>query len=251
MAGHSHWAGIKHKKKKNDKKRGKLFSKLSKKIISAVREGGENPRDNIALQQAIDEAKDNDMPKDNIERAILKGAGKLPGAEPEPARYEGYSKGGAAVMVDALTDNRNRTNSEIQHIFEEHGGKVGTNGCVSWMFQNLGFFLLKANGRSDEEVFDIAVEAGADDFERAGDFFELTCDVEDFNDVKSALDEQGIEYETAEITRVPESYVDLDTEEGRRAVELTKELEDHQDVEDVYSNFNLPQELADELSDRG
>ena len=251
MAGHSHWSSIKHKKKKEDKKRGKLFSKLSKQIISAVREGGEDPQHNVKLQQAIDEAKENDMPKDNIERAILKGAGKLPGQEPEPARYEGYSKGGAAVMVDALTDNRNRTNSEIKNIFQEHGGKVGTNGCVSWMFETLGFFLLKADGMTDEQIFDIAVEAGADDFERAGDFYELTCDVEDFNEVKNALDGNGIGYETAEITRVPQSYVDLDVEAGRRAVELTEELEDHQDVEDVYSNFNLPQELADELSNQG
>ena len=249
MAGHSHWAGIKHKKKKEDRKRGKLFSKLSKQIMSAVRQGGEDPRDNPRLQQAIDEAKDNDMPKDNIERAILKAAGKLEGSEMVPARYEGYTKGGAAVMVDAVTDNKNRTTSEIKKIFDKHAGKVGANGCVSYMFKNRGFFLLKANGRDEEEVFDITVEAGADDFEKAGDVFELTCEVEEFSNVKDALDENGIEYETAEITRVPQNYVDLDVDTGRKAVELTQELEEHDDVENVYSNFNLPPELAEELSE--
>ncbi len=249
MAGHSHWAGIKHKKKKEDKKRGKIFSKLSKKIMSAARRGGGDPEHNLELEYAIERAKDADMPKDNIERAILKGTGELDGGQMEPVRYEGYSSGGAAVMVDTLTDNRNRTASEVKKIFSEHGGNVGTSGCVSWLFKTKGLILLRLNGMSEEEVFDLAVESGAEDFQEAGDLYELTCTAEDLHDVQNALKGQGVEFESAEITQIPQNYVDLDVNDGRKTLKLMDELEDHDDVENVASNFNLPDELVEELRD--
>ncbi len=247
MAGHSHWAGIKHKKAKEDKKRGKIFSRISKQIMTAVREGGKDPATNLDLQSAIDAAKEADMPKDNVERAILKGAGELEGQQLEPAVYEGYGPGGAAVLVEALTDNRNRTTAHVRKIFEAHGGELGTNGCVSWVFDTKGLILLSLNEHTEEEVFDVAVEAGAEDFQQAGEVYELTCPASDFHAVKKALDEAGIERESAEITRVPKNYVDLDPDDGRKMLKLMEEMEDDEDVTNVHSNFNLPPELVQEL----
>jgi YebC/PmpR family DNA-binding regulatory protein len=251
MAGHSHWAGIKHKKERQDKKRGKLFSKISKNIMSAVRQGGKDPETNLQLKYAIEDAKAADMPKDNIERAILKGAGELEGQQLEGIRYEGYGSGGAAVMVDALTDNRNRTSADIRKIFDEHGGKLGTSGCVSWMFETKGLILLPLGEHTEEDIFDLAVEAGAEDFQEAGDLYELTCPVDHFEDVRTAMDEHNIEYESAEITEVPMSYTDLDADEARKILELMEALEDNDDVTNVHSNFNLPEDLVDEMESKG
>ena len=247
MSGHSHWAGIKHKKGKEDEKRGKAFSKAAKKIMSAARRGGANPDTNLELQYAVEDAKSINMPKGNIERAILKGSGQLEGEKLESVRFEGYGRGGAAVMVDALTDNRNRTNPDVRKIFSKQGGRIGANGCVSWIFQTKGLMLVKLNDRSVEEIFDLVVEAGAEDFQEAGEVYELTCSIEDFQRVKDALGEAGIPYESAEITQVPTNYVDLDASDGRRILSLMEELEDHEDVENVYSNFNLPREMVQEL----
>lgn len=247
MAGHSHWAGIKHKKEKEDKRRGKLFSKISKKIMSAVRRGGKDPDTNLDLQYAIEDAKDANMPKDNIERAILKGAGELEGQQVEAVRYEGYGSGGAAVMVDALTDNRNRTSADVRKIFDEHGGKLGTNGCVAWMFETKGLVILDAEEWTEETLLDLAVEIGVEDFERAGGVFELTCPVDDFHGVREGLKERDIEFESAEITEVPLSYTDLDLKDGRKIVAMMEELDDNDDVSKVHSNFNLPEQLTLEL----
>jgi YebC/PmpR family DNA-binding regulatory protein len=247
MAGHSHWAGIKHKKKKQDKRRGKIFSKISKKIISAVRRGGKDPETNLDLEYAIEDAKDANMPKDTIERAILKGAGELEGQQVEAARYEGYGSGGAAVMVDVLTDNRNRTTADLRKIFEQHGGKLGTQGCVAWMFETKGLIILDAEGWSEEDLFELVVEAGVEEFERAGDVYELTCPVSDFHGVRQALKEQDIDFESAEITEVPLSYVDLDAGDGRKILGMLEELDDNDDVSSIHSNFNLPAELTAEL----
>ena len=223
MAGHSHWAGIKHKKKKEDRRRGKLFSKISKKIISAVRRGGKDPDTNLELEYAIEDAKDANMPKENIERAILKGAGELEGQKVEAVRYEGYGSGGAAVMVDALTENRNRTSADVRKIFEAHGGKLGTNGCVSWIFETKGLIILDGEDWDEEQLFDLAVEAGVEDFERAGDVYELTCPVSDYHNVRQVLEEKDIEFESAEITEVPLSYTDLDADDGRKIVAMMEE----------------------------
>ena len=248
MSGHSHWAGIKYKKDKEDQKRGRLFSRLAKAIISASRSGGKNPETNLQLQYAIEQAKAGNMPKDTIERAILKGAGELEGQHLESVRYEGYGTGGAAVMVDALTDNRNRTTSNVRRMFDERGGKLGTSGCVSWIFKTKGLFIVSLDERTEEEVFDIAVEAGAEDFLQAGEFYELTCPVTEFKKVMDALREAGIHYESAEITEVPTSYVDLDVGEGRKILNMMDALEADDDVSNVYSNFNLPKELVEELA---
>ena len=250
MAGHSHWAGIKHKKGREDARRGKLFSKLAKHIMSAARRGGGNPDMNLELQYAIEAAKQGNVPKENIERAILKATGQLEGETLEPARYEGYGSGGAAVMMDALTDNRNRTNAEIRNIFSSHGAKVGNSGCVSWLFETKGLIILKLDDGDEEEVFDMAVEAGAEDFQKSGDYYEITCSVADLGRLKEALQKAAIGYESAEITQAPQNYVDLNVQEGRRILALMEEIEDHDDVESVYSNFNLPEELVTELGEQ-
>ena len=248
MAGHSHWAGIKHKKAIVDKKRGKLFSKIAKQIITAVREGGKDPDTNLALRAAIDSAKSCSMPKDNIERAILRGTGEVGGAQIENVRYEGYGPGGAAAMVDALTDNRNRTTPHMRKIFGAHGGELGATGCVSWGFDMKGLIVLELGDRTEDEVFEVAVEAGAEDFQPAGDVYELSCDPSDFMAVKEALESAGIGYESAEVTMVPKTYVDLSVEDGRKVLKMMDELEDDEDVTNVYANFNLPEELIAELS---
>jgi len=249
MSGHSHWSGIKHKKARLDKRRGKVFSKLTKAIMSAARRGGKEPDTNLELQYAIEEAKAANMPKGTIERAVLKGAGELEGEQVEAIRYEGYGSGGAAVIVDILTDNRNRTTPAIRNIFDGHGGKLGTTNCVAWMFQTKGLVILRLGEMSEEEVFDLAVEAGAEDFQQAGDFYELTCPPTELKNVVAALEKSEIEYESAEITEVPASYVDLDADNGRKNVKMLDELEDNDDVENVYSNFNLPEELVREMSE--
>ena len=248
MSGHSHWAGIKHKKGREDAKRGRLFSRLAKAIISAARQGGKDPSTNLALQYAVEEAKAANMPKDTIARAILKAVGELEGQQLASVRYEGYGSGGAAVMVDALTDNRNRTTANVRRIFDSHAGKLGTSGCVSWMFSTKGLFILDLGGRTEEEVFDIAVEAGAEDFQPSGEFYELTCPVAEFKNVRDALEGAGITHESAEITEVPTSYVDLDADEGRKILKMMGSLEEDEDVNGVHSNFNLPEELVAELN---
>ena len=247
MSGHSHWAGIKHKKARVDAKRGKVFSRIAKQIITAVRQGGKDPDLNLELRYALDAAKAANMPKDNVERAILRGAGEVEGQQLEQVRYEGYGPGGAAVMVEALTDNRNRTGPHVRRIFDSHGGQLGGGGSVAWQFQRKGLILLRPGERAEEEVFDVAVEAGAEDFQPAGDVYELTCDPKDAQAVRQALDEADIEYESAEITMVPTSYVDLGADDGRKMLKLMEEMEDDEDVTSVYSNFNLPEELVAEL----
>ncbi len=247
MSGHSHWAGIKHKKAKEDAKKGKVFSRIAKQIMTAVRLGGKDPNMNLELAYAVEAAKAVNMPKENIERAILKAAGELEGQHVEPVRYEGYGPGGTAVMVEALTDNRNRTTSHVRKIFESRGGELGTSGCVAWVFETKGLVMLALNDRTEEEVFDVAVEAGAEDFQPAGDVYELTCDPKDLENVKAALEGSGIARESAEITQVPKTYVDLDAHDGRKMLALMDEMEDDEDVTNVYANFNLPPQLVDEL----
>ncbi len=250
MAGHSHWAGIKHKKAREDKKKGKIFSKCSKDLMVAARQGGKDPSLNIELQQAIERAKEVNMPKDTIERAILKAVGELDGMRIESIRYEGYGCGGAAVIVDALSDNRNRTGAEVRKIFAAHGGNLGAPGCVSWNFETKGLIIVNPDGGDEEDLFDSAVDAGAEDFQKAGGSYELTCGPADLQSVCKALEEKSIPFESFEITVVPQSYVDLDYDDGRRILSLMEELEDHDDVGSVYSNFNLPPELVAELEEQ-
>jgi len=247
MSGHSHWAGIKHKKARVDKVRGRAFSRLSKAIMSASRRGGKSPDTNLELQYAIDAAKAENMPKDTIERAILKGAGELAGQQVESMRYEGYGSGGAAVMVDILTDNRNRTTPQLRKIFDDHGGKLGTSGCVAWNFETKGMFLVELGERDPDEVFDLAVEAGAEDFRAEGDLHEVVCPVTEFKSVLDALAGAGLKCESAEVSEVPTGYVDLGEDDGRKILKMMEDLSEHEDVTNVYSNFNLPDSLVEEL----
>ena len=248
MAGHSHWAGIKHKKALVDSKRGKLWSKLSKTIIVAAKMGGGDPDTNIRLRTAIADAKAVSMPKDNIERAIKKGTGELDGGNVEEAIYEGYGPNGVAVMCDILTDNRNRTAPEIRKLFEIHGGKLGATNCVAWMFERKGLFVIDADQADEEQVMEIALEAGADDVKSEGGKIEVTCDPDVYGDVDEAIQAAGIKVAAKEITRIPNNTVDLDVDAARKVLKLLEALDDHDDVQNVSANFNIPDEAMAELA---
>lgn len=247
MAGHSHWANIAHKKSLIDAKRGKLWSKLSKAIIVAAKMGGGEPDTNLRLRYAIDAARAVSMPKENIQRAIKRGTGELDGTSFDEVMYEGYGAGGVAVLCEILTDNRNRTASEIRKVFELHGGKLGESGCVSWMFERKGMFLVPAAQIDEEALVELALETGADDVKRSGDSFEVTCDPGVFQQVAEALARRELKPEVAQIARVPTNTVDLDAETGRNVLKLMEKLDDHDDVQSVSSNFNIPEEAMAEL----
>jgi len=248
MAGHSHWAGIKHKKALIDAKRGKLWSKLAKAIIVAAKSGGD-PDMNIRLRAAIDAAKAVSMPEENIQRAIKRGTGELDGAAFEEMNYEGYGPGGVAIICQILTDNRNRTAPEIRKIFEMSDGKLGGAGCVAWMFETKGFFMIGSDKSDEDSLMEVALEAGADDVKRAGDKFEITCSPEAYREVFAALNKAGIEVESSEITRIPKDTVDLDADMARKVLKLMERLDDHDDVQTVASNFNIPDEVMAEIGD--
>ena len=248
MAGHSHWAGIKHKKGANDAKRGKLFSKLAKHIISAARTGGGDPDANLNLKYAIEKAKSYSMPKENIDRAIARGTGETQGGDLDDITYEGYGQGGVAMFVEVLTDNRNRTGSEVRRIFESKGGNMGSPGCVSWLFEKKGLLVVPGgDGVDDENLFEVALEASAEDIQEADDDYEVTCAPEDFMQLKEALDQAGFGSQVAEVSFLPKSRVTLSLEDSRKVLGLVDALEDHDDVQAVHANLELPQELLAEL----
>jgi len=247
MAGHSHWAGIKHKKALVDSKRGKLWSKISKQLIVAAKMGGGDPDMNIRLRTAINDAKAVSMPKDNIERAIKKGTGELDGGDVEEILYEGYGPSGVAVMCDIMTDNRNRTAPEIRKLFEIHGGKLGATNCVAWMFDRKGLFVLDAAGNDEEKLMEIALEAGAEDVKLVGDKFEITCDPDSYSQVDEALQAAGLELEVKEITRIPQNMVDLGPDDARKVLKLVEALDDHDDVQNVSANFDISDEVMAEI----
>ncbi len=247
MAGHSHWAGIKHKKALIDNKRGKLWSKLSKAIIVAAKMGGGDPETNIRLRTAIADAKAVSMPKDNITRAIKKGTGELAGGNLEEVVYEGYAAGGVAVMCDIMTDNRNRTASEIRKIFDRHNGKLGSTNCVAWMFERKGLFLVPADQVDEDTLMETALEAGADDVKREGNEFQILCDPDSYSAVSDALEAAQIPISAKEITRIPQNTVDLDVSTARTVLKLLEELDDHDDVQNVSANFNIPDDAMAQL----
>ncbi len=247
MAGHSHWAGIKHKKALVDNKRGKLWSKLSKAIIIAAKTGGADPAMNLRLRYAINDAKAVSMPKDNIERAIKKGAGGQDGSNFEEIVYEGYGPGGVAVMCDILTDNRNRTAPEVRKIFEIAGGKLGATGCVAWMFDRQGLLAIAKDKTDEVSLMELAIEAGADDVRREGDNFEITCEVDAFSTVCDAVDAAGLETEVRQIARIPKDTVDLDVSTARAVLKMMDALDDHDDVQNVAANFNIPDDAMAEI----
>jgi YebC/PmpR family DNA-binding regulatory protein len=244
MSGHSHWATIKHKKGAIDAKRGKLFSKLSRAIIIAARHGGGDPETNLKLRYAIEKAREVSMPKDNIERAIKRGTGDLEGAVLEEITYEGYGPGGVAILVDVLTDNRNRTNSEIRKIFERGGGKMGSAGSVAYQFERKGLFSVNAADTDEDTLMSLALDAGAEDMKRSGTTYDITCDPHAFAQVKEALTRAGLNPVVAEITQVPKVPVEADVETARKVMRLMEALDDHDDVQNVYSNLNITEEVV-------
>ena len=247
MAGHSHWANIAHKKSVIDSKRGKLWSKLAKAIIIAAKAGGGDPAANLKLRYAIIDAKAGNMPKDTIDRAIKKGTGELEGVNYEEVLYEGYGPNGVAVLCDILTDNRNRTAPEVRKIFELAGGKLGGAGSVAWMFDRKGLVIIAASQIEEDALMELALEAGADDVRHVGETFEITCNPDVYSNVCDAIEKAGLTPELSEIARIPKDTVDLDAEAGRSVLKLMEMLDDHDDVQKVASNFNIPDEAMAEI----
>ena len=248
MSGHSHWAGIKHKKAANDAKRGRLWSKIARMIIVAAKAGGGDPSQNLTLRYSIDKAKAANMPKDTIEKAIKKGTGELEAITYVDVLYEGYAPGGVAIMIDGLTDNRNRTVPELKKIFERRGGSLGASGCVNWMFSKKGLITVRTDGIDENELMEIALAAGADDMEAVGEVYELTCDPGAYEELKQALEDKEIPTEVAEISMVPQSTIAVNKlETAKKILALMEEFEDHEDVQNVYANFDIPDEIINQL----
>lgn len=248
MSGHSHWATIKHKKGAIDAKRGKLWSKLSRAIIIAARHGGGDPTMNLKLRYAIDKAREVSMPKDNIERAIKRGTGDVEGQTFDEIVYEGYGPGGVAILVEVLTDNRNRTAGEIRKIFERSGGKMGSAGNVAFLFDRKGVFSVDATSTDEDTLMGIALDAGADDLKRAGSTFEITCDPSVFSKVQDALQKNGIKPTVAEVSQVPKAPKDMDAATGAKVMRLMEALDDQDDAQNVYSDLNISEEMVAEVS---
>jgi len=248
MAGHSHWANIARKKSLIDAKRGKLWSKLAKAIIVAAKHGGPDPDANLRLRYAIDAAKAVSMPKDNIQRAIKTGTGELKGGDLEESIYEGYGAGGVAVMCEILTDNKNRTAPEIRKIFEMCGGKLGGTGCVAYLFERKGVVRVPQAACSEDRLMELALEAGADDVKLAGDRWEVTCEPPAMAAVVDGLQAAGLAVDSNEIVRIPTNSVDVDdVETARKVLNLMERLDDHDDVQSVSANFNIPDEAMAQL----
>ena len=250
MSGHSKWSSIKHKKGAADAKRGKLFSKLSRAIIVAAKEGGGDAANNLALQNAIEKARSYSMPRDNIDRAIAKGSGAGADAEAfEAVVYEGYGAEGVAVIVEALTDNRNRTASNVRHMFAKHGGNLGATGAVAWQFERRGVVVVPAEGVDEDELFMAAADGGADDVERDGSVFQVSSAVEALSAVRTAIEEAGFAIESAELMMVPKVTVAIDDEaKARQIMRLIDALEDDDDVQDVYANFDIPERVLEAVA---
>lgn len=245
MAGHSHWANISRHKGVQDAKRAKLWSKLARYIMIAARNGGGDPTMNLRLRYAIDKAKAVSMPKDNIERAVKKGTGELAGESMEEITYEGYGPGGVAILVETLTDKRTRTNGDVRLVFDKNGGNMGTPGCVGYLFERKGVILLDARKYPDEEaVMTAAIEAEADECERDGDLYEITCEASRFTAVAEAIRAAGFVPEEAEVKNLPKTTVDVDLETGKKVLRLIDALEDNDDVQNVFTNANITEEMV-------
>ncbi|MGZ9143314.1 MAG: YebC/PmpR family DNA-binding transcriptional regulator [Candidatus Binatia bacterium] len=248
MSGHSKWSTIKHKKAAKDAKRGKIFTKLIKEITVAARMGGGDINANPRLRTAVFTARGSSMPSDNIERAIKKGTGELEGVTYEEIQYEGYGPGGVAIIAQVLTDNKNRTVSEIRRMFSKHGGNMGETGCVGWMFDKKGILTVDKSQIDEDRLMDIALDAGAEDVRDEGEVFEVIAQPEDFEKVKERLDHENIAIASAQVSLVPKNTVDVDAKNVEQVVKLSEELEDHDDVQNVAANFHIPDELMDKVS---
>ena len=247
MSGHSKWSSIKHKKGATDAKRGKIFSKIIKEITVVARMGGGDPDANPRLRTVIAAAKSENMPKDNIERAIKKGTGELEGVNYEESTYEGYGPGGAAVFIESVTDNKNRAVADIRHIFSKHGGNLGENGCVAWMFDKKGYIAIEKKAVDEDSLMETAIEAGAEDVREDNGSFEIITEPDDFESVKTAVDNAAISYIDAEVTMLPQSTTNLEGKQALQMVKLMEALEDCEDVQKVYTNADIPEEIVDNM----
>jgi len=247
MSGHSKWSSIKHKKGAADAKRGRIFTRLIKEITVAARMGGGDPDGNPRLRTAVMAAKAENMPKDNIERAIKKGTGELEGVSYDEINYEAYGPGGAAMLIECLTDNKNRTVADIKHIIERHGGNLGEPGCVAWIFDKQGMIIFDRDGVDEEKLLDIALEAGAEDVKEEETEFEVIISPSEFETVKKAFDDAGLEYSMAEISMVPQNTVKLEGKKAEQMLNLMEALEENDDVNNVYANFDIPDEVMEAL----
>ncbi len=251
MGGHSHWAGIKHKKALVDAKKGKVFTKLIREITIAAKIGGADLGSNARLRKAVDDAKAANMPAENVKRAIMKGTGQLPGTVYEEITYEGYGPNSVAVIVECTTDNKNRTFAEIRKIFQNHGGAIGTSGCVSYMFSKKGVILVSKEDASEETLMDVALEAGAEDIKTSAEGFEVITAPETFETVKAALEGKGIKLASAEITMLPSNEVEItDTEAASKIVRLIETLDEHDDTKEVYSNDKISDEVLAKIEEK-
>jgi YebC/PmpR family DNA-binding regulatory protein len=248
MSGHSKWSTIKRKKGAADAKRGKVFTKIIKEIMVSARIGGGDINANPRLRSAVLAAKAENMPKDNIERAIKKGTGELEGVNYEELIYEGYGPGGVAMMLEVLTDNKNRTVADVRHVFSKHSGSLGEAGCVSWMFEKKGLVVIEKNGVDEDRLIEVALDAGALDVKDSDKEFEVTTDPANFDEVKRALEEAGFKSNYAEVTMVPQSTIRLTGKEAEQMVKLMEGLEDSDDVQKVYANFDIADEEMERLS---
>ena len=249
MSGHSKWSTIKRKKGANDAKRGKIFTRLIKEITVAARSGGGDPEGNPRLRSAITTAKTENMPKDNIARAIKKGTGEIAGEVYDEILYEGYGPGGVAVLVECMTDNRNRTVADVRHYFTKSNGNLGESGCVAWMFEKKGLILVDKETVSEEELMDQVLEAGAEDMVEEGDEFQIFSAPEELDDVRNALEEAGVTFLDAAVSMIPKNTVDVTEEKPvKNLLKLLDNLEDHDDVQKVHANFDIPEEIIEALS---
>lgn len=242
MSGHSKWHSIKYKKAAQDAKRGKIFTKIIRELAVAARIGGGDQDTNPRLRKAIAEAKAVNMPADNIKRAILKGTGQLEGVNYEEVVYEGYGAGGVAIFVEVLSDNKNRTISELRHIFSRNGGNIGESGCVAWMFNRKGYIVVEKTKASEDELLDVALDAGAEDLREDGSNYEIFTSPENYETVASALKEHNIELAASSLGYIPQNYVKLEGKQAQQLLRLMEELEDHDDVQHVWANFDIDEE---------
>lgn len=249
MAGHSKWHNIRVRKMRQDLVRGRIFSKLTRELVVAAKLGGNDPETNPRLRAAIDRAKENGMPVENIERAIKKGTGELEGEHYEEVIYEGYGPGGVAIMVEALTDNRNRTTSELRRLFQKHGGNLGEAGCVAWLFEKRALVVVDANSVDEDTVMTCALEANADDVQRKDGTYEIIAEPKQLQAIKRVLEQNGITYQLATIANTPKTTAWVEGEEAKKLLTLLRDLEDHDDVQNISSNFEVPDELLEEIGE--
>lgn len=248
MSGHNKWSTIKHKKGAADAKRGRIFTRLIKEITVAARLGGGDPDGNPRLRSAIQTAKSENMPKDNIDRAIKKGTGELEGVSYDEVSYEAYGPGGVALLIESLTDNKNRTVADLKHIIDRHGGNLGEPGCVAWMFEKKGMIIFEKDKVDEEKLLELALEAGADDVNEEDTEFEVMTPPSDFEEVKKAFDDNGLVYTLAEVSMVPQNTVKLEGKKAEQMLKMMEALEDNDDVNHVYANFDIPDEVMEAIS---